>query len=513
MAVNRLFPFAPGVAERGGAVEDGGLAGDVFFCIRDEVAHALELAGEAGRFGGERGFDFRGDGFDGVGIEDAQETTFGGIGIRDGEESVVEADFGIGGGGGIDPMDGGFADDAFGGVFAGGVWKEFGADEGNFSRVVFLEANALDDGAATEADVFVRGEAEVFLLGNFLEIVALDENFGREGDFALAEGFVLRVVGNYGGRRRFIGKVFDDDFQRIEHGHAAGCGGVELVADVVLQEGDVGGAVVFCDADVLTEMADGLGGVATAADAGDGGEAWVVPAGDVAFLHELEELALGHDRVGEAEAREFDLARGGGDWAVFDEPVVERAVVLKLKGAEGVCDVLLRVFKGVGEVIHGVDAPCAASVVVLAVHDAIHDGIAHVHVRGGQADFGTEDGFAFFEFPVAHFRELFEVFLDGAVAEFRRGAGCLDVAAVELDFLGAFLIDVGETVFDEVHGAIVEVFEVVACEVEVVAPVEAEPFHVFFDGVDVFGFLLFGIGVIEAEMAFSARVLAGDAEV
>lgn len=94
-------------------------------------------------------------------------------------------------------MDGGFAGDAFGGVFSGGVGEEFGADEGDFAGVVFLEAGALDDGAATQADVSFRGEAEVFFLGDFLEIIALDENFRGEGNLAFAEGFVLGVVSNY----------------------------------------------------------------------------------------------------------------------------------------------------------------------------------------------------------------------------------------------------------------------------------------------------------------------------
>ena len=84
---------------------------------------------------------------------------------------------------------------------------------------------------------------------------------------------------------------------------------------------------------------------------------------------------------------------------------------------------------------------------------------------------------------------------------------------MEFDFLGGFFVNVGEAVLDEVDGAIVEVFEVVRGEVEVVAPVKAEPFHVGFDGLDVFGFLFFWIGIVKAEMAFRTGVLASDAEV
>ena len=113
----------------------------------------------------------------GFGIDCAEEAAFSGIGIFDSEEAIVEADFRIDGRGGIDPMDGGFAFHSFRCILAGGVWQEFYADEGNFTRVVLLETGALDNGATTEADVFIRGEAEILFLGDFLKVIALDENF------------------------------------------------------------------------------------------------------------------------------------------------------------------------------------------------------------------------------------------------------------------------------------------------------------------------------------------------
>ena len=205
------------------------------FGVGDEVAVPLELAGVSGCLLEQGGFDFRGDGGYGIGIDHGEETALGSIGIFDGEKPVVEADFGIGGSGDIDPVDRGLADDAFWGVISGGVREEFGADEGDFAGIVFLETNALDDGAATEADVFVRGEAEVFFLGDFLEVLAFDEDFAGERDLALSEGFVLWVVGDGETGAWFFRVIFDYDFQWIEHGHAAGCGGIEVIADVVFQ--------------------------------------------------------------------------------------------------------------------------------------------------------------------------------------------------------------------------------------------------------------------------------------
>ena len=129
------------------------------------------------------------------------------------------------------------------------------------------------------------------------------------------------------------------------------------------------------------------GGVAPAAQAAEGGHAGVVPAGDPPSSTKLAQLALAHDGVVDAQPGELDLPGLGGDRAVGDHPVVEGAVVLKLQGAEGVGDALQRVLQGVGEVVHGVDAPLVPLAVVVHVVDAVDDRVPHVEVAAGQVDF------------------------------------------------------------------------------------------------------------------------------
>ena len=84
---------------------------------------------------------------------------------------------------------------------------------------------------------------------------------------------------------------------------------------------------------------------------------------------------------------------------------------------------------------------------------------------------------------------------------------------MEFDLLGAFLINVGEAVVDEVECAIVEELEVIGGEVKLIAPIEAQPFHVLLDALDVFGFLLLGICIVEAEVAFGTGMFPGNAEI
>ena len=90
--------------------------------------------------------------------------------------------------------------------------------------------------------------------------------------------------------------------------------------------------------------------------------------------------------------------------------------------------------------------------------------------------------------------------------------GSVERAAILADLLGGQIADVGLAVFDQLDGPVVELLEVVGGVEEPVVPVEAEPAHVFDDGVDVLLLFLLGVGVVEAQVALAAE-FRGEAEV
>ena len=100
----------------------------------------------------------------------------------------------------------------------------------------------------------------------------------------------------------------------------------------------------------------------------------------------------------------------------------------------------------------------------------------------------------------------------GAIAVWRLPAGLGQRAAVLADLIGREVVDVRLARADELLGPLVELLEVVAGVIEVLAPVEAEPADVAHDRVDVLLALLGGIGVVEAQVAAAAE-LPGHAEV
>ena len=73
-----------------------------------------------------------------------------------------------------------------------------------------------------------------------------------------------------------------------------------------------------------------------AAQSADSGETGVVPAVENAFFYEFSEISLARDGVGDIEVCELSLLRARLEADVVEHPVVERSVVLKFDGAQGV---------------------------------------------------------------------------------------------------------------------------------------------------------------------------------
>ena len=219
------------------------------------------------------------------------------------------------------------------------------------------------------------------------------------------------MVGRFELAHFALGKVREHDLQRPQHGHRPRGALVEVLADRVFEPGHVDRAVELGHADALAERPHRLGRVAAAAQAADGEHPRIVPAGDVLLLHELQQLALAHHRVGEIEPGELDLLRVV-DAQLAAEPVVQRAVVLELQRADRVGDALDRVGLPVRVVVRRVDAPLVAGAMVVGPLDAVHHRVAHVDVRRGHVDLRPQRAAAVGELAGPHPLEQVEILGD-----------------------------------------------------------------------------------------------------
>lgn len=131
-----------------------------------------------------------------------------------------------------------------------------------------------------------------------------------------------------------FGKVFDHELERPQDRHAPLRCLIQMVADRVIEHGEIDDAVGPGHADAPNEVADRLRRHTATAQACQRRHARIVPATHNAAPHQIRQVAFGKDRVPEIESGEFGLPRARRHRQVVEEPVVERTMVLELQGAE-----------------------------------------------------------------------------------------------------------------------------------------------------------------------------------
>ena len=173
--------------------------------------------------------------------------------------------------------------------------------------------------------------------------------------------------------------------------------------------------------DALGEDAETLRGETAPPRADERGHPRIVPAVDMALVHELDQPPFGENDVGQVEARELVLLRQRpreltAVSQIFDDPIVERSMVLEFERADRMRDRFQRVGDAMRVIVEGVDAPFVPRTMMRCVPDAVDPGIAHVEVRARHVDLEPQDVRAIREFARPHAAEQIEIFGDGTVA-------------------------------------------------------------------------------------------------
>ena len=209
-----------------------------------------------------------------------------------------------------------------------------------------------------------------------------------------------------------LGVVVNNELQRIENSHGARGVLIEIVSDARLEQAVVNNAVGLRHADAAYEVAYRGGGIAPAAHSAESDHSRVVPAVDNAVLNHFEALSLARHAVVEVQTCELDLARRLFKADSVDEPVIERPVILELERAQGVGDFLRSVGEGMREIVHRIDAPLVARLMMGDVRYSVDDGVAHIDVRARHVYLGAKHLFAVCKLALGHAAEQVEILLD-----------------------------------------------------------------------------------------------------
>ena len=144
---------------------------------------------------------------------------------------------------------------------------------------------------------------------------------------------------------------------------------------------------------------------------------------------------------------------------------------------------------------------------MLGMQNAVHHRVAHVQIRRGHVDFGPQDPRSVGEFPGFHPPEQIEILLDRTVAMravlARRGQR----SSVFADFIGGQIVDIGLPVLDQLDRVFIQSVEIIGGIKQPILPIETEPADIPHDRLDIRGFLLGRIGIIETQVVFAAEFL------
>ena len=178
-----------------------------------------------------------------------------------------------------------------------------GANEpGDVAVRIFLDTLAGDEIGVAQSHLATGPKPEKFLGRILHEIRTFNKQPAPKRHGAFPGGFVLGIVH----RLQFLGSsfriIFNHHLQRIQHRAPALGGFVQLLANGVFQQADVGHPLVLGHAHALAEIANSRGRETAPAIARDGRHAGIIPAGHMIVLHQLQQLALTHHHVGGVQA-------------------------------------------------------------------------------------------------------------------------------------------------------------------------------------------------------------------
>ncbi len=398
------------------------------------------------------------------------------------------------------------------GVYAQSVGVVLTFELNNLTSLVANNFAAGHYITATQAHRLIWCQTFPFTGWLFSEIFLVDVQGLAPGYFPLAHVRVLGVERQHQGFGLVFRVVGQGHLQRAHHAHGAGCAGVQVFAYSVLQHAHIHGAASLVDANHVAKSTNRLRGIATAAHAGNGGHTGVVPAVHEAFIHQALEFALAGNGVVQVQPGKFDLARlaGGGD--VFQHPVIKRPMVLEFQRAQGVSNPLHGVGNRMGEVVHRVDAPLVAGLVVVSVANPVEDRVPHVDIRGRHVDFGTQYQFAVLVFAVAHVPEQLQIFFHRTIPVRAVLSRLFQGAAVFGHLVGSQRAHVGLALSNQLNGKIVNGVEIIRGIAHLACPFVTQPVNILFDGVNVLLGFLFRVGIVKPQSARTVKRF-GNAEV
>ena len=138
---------------------------------------------------------------------------------------------------------------------------------------------------------------------------------------------------------------------------------------------------------------------------------------------------------------------------------------------------------------------------------AVHNRVTQIHVRGLHVDFGTQHRLTIAIFTGTHLLKLSQVLFHTALTIRTVFARTIEVAFVLVGLLRGQITNVRFAILNQSNSVVVERIKIIGGVTDVARPLEAEPLHILFDGIDKLLAFLFRVGVIKAQVTLTLELL------
>ena len=170
-------------------------------------------------------------------------------------------------------------------------------------------------------------------------------------------------------------------------------------------------------------------------------------------------------------------------------------------------DVFNGILNGMGEIIHGIDAPLVACVVVGHAGNAVDNRIPHVDIRGSHINLGSQHLFSILVLSLLHLLKQSKILLHGTVPVRTLLAGCGKISPVLPDLVRCQVTDKGLSLLNQEHGAPVHLVKIIGRKEKPVLKISAQPLHVIHDGLHEFSLFLCGVCIVKTQVELAAVLL------
>ena len=253
-------------------------------------------------------------------------------------------------------------------------------DFDDLSLLILDHVHASNDVGIAQPHLLAGREPKVFFRRIFTKIFPLDVKDAGKRNRPTPHRGIFRVIHRLDFLHLAFRVIGNDDAKGPEYRHDPLRTRIQVLPDEMLQQVHLHHAVALRHPDMLAKTSNRLRRIPAASQAHQRGQTRIIPSGHVPLLDEPQQLALAHDRVRQAQAREFNLLGMAGHFTFVEQPIVQRTMVLKLQGAEGMRYPFEGIGQGMREIIRGINVPIRSRPVMRHPPDPVQRGVTHVDI-------------------------------------------------------------------------------------------------------------------------------------